>query len=152
MTLVKLRPVEEEDVRIFYEDQADREGAAMAAVPSRSRGEHEAHWKKILADKTNVLRTIVEEGHVVGNVVSWIHDDRRAVGYWISKDHWGKGIATQALREFVDELKERPLYAFVALHNLGSIRVLEKCGFRVVDEPGPGLGDDIPEQVMALVD
>jgi RimJ/RimL family protein N-acetyltransferase len=30
----------------------------------------------------------------------------------------------------VDEVSARPLYAHVAAHNVGSIRVLEKCGFR----------------------
>lgn len=30
---------------------------------------------------------------------------------------------------FLTELEERPLFAHVAAHNVGSIRVLDKCGF-----------------------
>ncbi len=56
------------------------------------------------------------------------------VGYWIGREHWGKGIATRALTLLLTEVDTRPLHAHVAQHNAGSIRVLEKCGFRVVGE------------------
>ena len=38
-------------------------------------------------------------------------------------------IATKALAEFLKHVMQRPLYAHVVKHNIGSIRVLEKCGF-----------------------
>ena len=56
------------------------------------------------------------------------------VGYWIDRAHWGKGIATQALEAFVGTIDIRPLYAQVATSNIGSIRVLEKCGFVKIGE------------------
>ena len=46
-------------------------------------------------------------------------------------------MATRALSAFLREVPTRPLYAGVAEHNRASIRVLEKCGFRVSDEDGP---------------
>ena len=61
--------------------------------------------------------------------MSWTHDDERDVGYWIGREHWGKGIATAALGALLAELQDRPLFAHVVEHNIGSIRVLEKCGF-----------------------
>ena len=63
--------------------------------------------------------------------MSWDRDGKHLVGYWLGREFWGQGLATRALRELVDEL-ERPLYAEVATTNIGSIRVLEKCGFKVV--------------------
>jgi RimJ/RimL family protein N-acetyltransferase len=54
------------------------------------------------------------------------------VTYWIGRTHWGKGVATCALRAFLDLETTRPLYAAAAADNIGSLRVLEKCGFRVV--------------------
>ena len=74
------------------------------------------------------------EGQVAGNVVSWDQDGKRLVGYWIGKEFWGKGLATRALSELLDELTMRPLHAYVAKTNIGSIRVLEKCGFVRSDE------------------
>jgi RimJ/RimL family protein N-acetyltransferase len=75
------------------------------------------------------------------------------VGYWLGREFWGKGIATQALAELVEEL-DRPLYAEVSTNNIGSIRVLEKCGFveigKTVEHHEP-LGGDIDLLVMELV-
>src|SRR5688572_15280601 len=101
----------------------------MANFPARDRDTFMAHWTKILRDDTGVVRTIELEGLVTGNVVSWVHDDERDVGYWIGREHWGKGIATAALTAFLTQVHMRPLFAHVAENNLGSIRVLEKCGF-----------------------
>jgi RimJ/RimL family protein N-acetyltransferase len=149
---MELRDVTDDDVAIFYRDQLDEEAAAMAAFPSRDEAAHFAHWAKILADDALIARTIVSGGAVVGNVVSWSQEGRQLVGYWVGKDHWGQGIATSALRLFVSELPDRPLYAFVARHNVGSIRVLEKCGFEVPDdEPQPPPHpDDVEELLLRL--
>src|SRR3954451_8597580 len=51
------------------------------------------------------------------------------VGYWLGRPFWGRGIATQALDEFLRVVTERPLHALVAVNHHASIRVLEKCGF-----------------------
>ncbi len=98
------------------------------------------HWRtKILGDASVRKKTIALEGSVAGNVVSWVRDGERLVGYWIGRAYWGRGAASAALAEFVtDYERARPLYAEVAVHNLGSIRVLEKGGFRPVGDPMTG--------------
>ena len=123
-----LRPVEAGDLETFYEHQRHPEATRMAAFPARERPAFDAHWQRILADETVMVRTIVCNGEIAGNVLSWSHDGERLVGYWIGRDYWGRGIATRALAAFLDELAARPLHAHVATSNLGSIRVLEKCG------------------------
>jgi RimJ/RimL family protein N-acetyltransferase len=46
---------------------------------------------------------------------------------------------------------ERPLYAHVAKHNAGSIRVLEKCGFCVErEERVADAGKGVAELVLVL--
>ncbi len=65
-----------------------------------------------------------------GYVLSWTGETGRMVGYWIGKEYWGRGIASEALRLYLVEELQRPLLATVAEHNTGSIRVLEKAGFR----------------------
>jgi RimJ/RimL family protein N-acetyltransferase len=51
-------------------------------------------------------------------------------------------------------VRERPLHAYVATSNVGSIRVLEKCGFRrlPVDAQAPASNarDGIEEAVLVL--
>jgi RimJ/RimL family protein N-acetyltransferase len=124
-----LRPVEPGDLDTFFEHQRDPESNRMAAFPARDRTAFDAHWQRILADETLIVRTIVWNGEIAGNMLSWPRSDQRLVGYWIGREYWGRGIATRALATFLDEVTARPLHAHVATSNLGSIRVLEKCGF-----------------------
>jgi len=150
---VRLRDVTGVDLLIFYEHQLDAEAARMAAFPSRDRPAFMAHWIRIMADKANILKTILYNGQVAGNVVCFEQSGKREVGYWVGREFWGKGIATRALAAFLDQVKNRPLYAHVAKHNTGSIRVLEKCGFTVVGEDrgaAPTGGEDVEEWIMVL--
>jgi RimJ/RimL family protein N-acetyltransferase len=131
---IRLRPVEDADLPILLAHQDDPIAAAMAAFPTRAPDAFYEHWAKIRADPTNVTRAIVANDEVVGDIVSWLDDGRREVGYWIGRDHWGKGFATAALRLLLDEIVERPVTAHVALDNIGSQRVVEHCGFIRVGE------------------
>jgi RimJ/RimL family protein N-acetyltransferase len=124
-----LRDVRADDLDAFFEHQREPEANEMAIFPAREREAFDAHWRKILADDSVIKKTIVHEGEVAGNLGSWEQDGRRLVGYWIGREFWGKGLATRALAEFVDLVSDRPLHAWVATSNVGSIRVLEKCGF-----------------------
>ena len=128
-----MRDVVEADLDAFFEQQADPEAAAMAVFPSRDREAFDAHWRRVLASDSTAIRTIEADGEVAGHVLSWEQDGRRLVGYWLGREFWGRGLASAALAEFVDELRERPLHAWVATSNGGSIRVLEKCGFVEVE-------------------
>lgn len=136
-TQVKLREVEQGDLEAFFEDQRDPDANAMAAFPARDRAAFQAHWSKILRDESCITKAILVGDDLAGNIGSWEQDGQREVGYWLRKTYWGKGIATAALTEFLRQVKERPLYAHAARHNLGSIRVLEKCGFALLGEDEP---------------
>ncbi|HEX2742612.1 MAG TPA: GNAT family N-acetyltransferase [Rubrobacter sp.] len=136
---VILRDVAEGDLPVFFEHQLDPEATRMASFPARDRNAFMAHWTRILSDETVFTKTILFDGRVAGNVVSFVHSGEREVGYWVGKEFWGKGIATQALSVFLDQIETRPLYAHVARHNIGSIRVLQKCGFRISGEEPEGL-------------
>ena len=101
----------------------------MAAFPTRAPDVFFEHWAKIRADPTNYTRTIVVGGEVVGDIVSWLDDGRRQVGYWIGRDHWGRGSRRAALRLMLEEIDDRPITAHIVPDNIGSQRVVEKCGF-----------------------
>ncbi len=131
---VLLRAVLDSDLLIFFEHQLDPVATQMAAFPARDRDAFMDHWAKIRAEDTNILRTIVFDGQVAGNIVSREQAGRRQVGYWLGKDFWGQGIATRALAAFTGDVSVRPLFAHVAKHNVASRRVLEKCGFTVESE------------------
>ena len=127
---VRLRRVEDDDVAVFFEHQSDPLAVAMAAFPARDEERFAAHWDKLRADDALVVRTIVADGEVAGNIGSWSQDGQQLLGYWVGREWWGRGVATRALALLVAEVRTRPLHAHVVAHNVGSIRVLEKCGFR----------------------
>jgi RimJ/RimL family protein N-acetyltransferase len=150
--IVALRDVTEEDLPILFEYQLDPEAVAMAAVPARDREGFMDHWmNRVLGDPTGIARVVVADGTVVGDIVSFNRGGVREVGYWIGKPFWGKGVATRALVAFLEVDPHRPLVGRVAVANVASIRVLEKCGFTVVEDeadmPEP-LGDGVEEVVL----
>ena len=152
MPIVTLRDVTESDLPIFYAQQLNPDATRMAAFPARDQEAFMLHWTtNVLANSTGLVRTIVADDQVAGNIVSYVSPEvGREVGYWLGSDYWGKGIATQALRQFLQIDILRPLYAHVAKHNLGSRRVLEKCGFvavgaALIDE---GEGASLLEEVI----
>jgi RimJ/RimL family protein N-acetyltransferase len=143
-----LREVVESDLPTFYENECDPEASAMAAFLSRERDAFMAHWAKLLANESALKRTIVCDGEVAGNIGCWEADGHTYVGYWIGREFWGRGLATQALAEVLDLVEARPVHAHVVKSNVASIRVLEKCGFV---EVGRHTADDgIEELVMEL--
>jgi len=129
-----LREVREDDLDALFEQQREPEAVAMAVFPARDREAFDAHWRRLMADDSLVVRVIDVEGEVAGNIGSWEQDGLQLVGYWLGSEFWGRGLATAALAEFAQELDKRPLHAWVAATNGGSIRVLEKCGFVRVGE------------------
>ena len=132
---LRLRNIEPDDLPIFYEQQLDVDATRMAAFPARDRAAFDAHWEKnILGNPAAIKQTILVDAQVAGNIGSWPQDGLRLVGYWIGKEHWSKGVATRALAAFLHLVIERPLHAHVVKHNVGSIRVLEKCGFSLERE------------------
>jgi RimJ/RimL family protein N-acetyltransferase len=150
---VKLRDVIGTDLPIFFEQQSDPEATQMAALPARNRETFMAHWTRIMGDDSILIKTILFDGSVAGNIVSFDQLGEREVGYWLGKEFWGKGIATRALAKFLEYVETRPLYAHVAKHNIASRRVLEKCGFIVWGEDSfysQAFGRNIEEYILIL--
>ena len=147
-----MRDVTEDDLPIFFEHQRDPVANRMAAFPARDREAFMEHWmKKVLGDDTVTKKTILFEGQVVGNIVGFEMSGETQVGYWIGRDHWGKGIASRALSLILSDLDRRPLHAHVAKDNIASIRVLEKCGFVIVGEETVAESDgEIDEFILRL--
>jgi RimJ/RimL family protein N-acetyltransferase len=92
----------------------------------------ERRWSRLRAEDTVLNRAIVVDDDVAGSIGSWGEAGEREVTYWIGRAYWGRGIATEALGAFLDVERSRPLRARVASDNVGSRRVLEKRGFRVI--------------------
>ncbi len=151
---VRLRPTTAEDLPILFEQQLDPEANHMAAFTAKDPSDRQAftaHWNKILADNSIENMTVLANGQIAGYLVFFEQFGSPSVAYWLGKPFWGKGIATQALTAFLALLPVRPVYARVAKDNVGSIRVLHKCGFRQAGEDAGfsnARGCDVEELIM----
>jgi len=163
---ITLRPIVDADLPIFFAHQQHRSAQRMAAFvhedPS-DRAAFDAHWAKLMGAKKILKRSIEVDGQSVSQLVGHImsfempNDDGgldREITYWIDHHHWGKGIASEALRQFLLIEPARPLYGRAALDNTPSIRVMEHNGFRLLRQErgfANARGEEIDEVVMVLV-
>jgi len=153
---LQLREVSKGDLPIFYEQQLDPVANYMAAFTVKEPADRKlfaAHWAKIATDATIISRTIVFEDQVVGNILSFEMLGEREVSYWLGREFWGQALATAALAAFLHIVEVRPLYGRAAKDNIGSIRVMQKCGFSIIGE-GVGFaiarGEKIEEFILRV--
>ncbi len=79
-----------------------------------------------------ITRPSASGSEIVGNIGFGRNGDDVEVGYWIGRQHWGKGYATEALRSVLKlarALGHRRLVAGHFVDNPASGRVLTKAGF-----------------------
>jgi len=136
MTKIALRPVTPADLPILFAQQNDPESNAMAEYPPKDRGEFMRHWDGLLQNKNVTTQAILYKGKLAGHVLCWKDKYEQKFGYWLGREFWGRGIASAAVAEFLKQVSIRPLFAYVAHHNIGSKRVLEKNGFTLLDDSG----------------
>jgi len=153
---ITLRDVTDADLPIFFDQQRDLTYNHMAAFTHKDpddRAAFDAHWKKIRANPEIKNLTIVFEGQVAGHIASFVMGGDREITYGIARHLWGRGLATEALRAFLAVDTDRPLRARAAKDNVGSLRVLAKCGFEVTGEDigfANARGQEIEEVVLRL--
>jgi RimJ/RimL family protein N-acetyltransferase len=153
---VILRPVHESDLDALFRQWSDPESVRMAAFTSEDpddRQRFDAHMARVMESPENTLRAITWEGELVGSISSFVVEGQTEVTYWIDRAAWGRGIASRALSLFLEVVRIRPLYARAASDNAGSLRVLEKTGFRIIDTEvsfAPARGAEIEETILQL--
>ena len=153
---VSLRPLEDGDLDAIYQQTTDPESIRMAAFTAEDQTDRRAfdnRMSRLRADPSVSNRVIEVDGAIAGTIGSFRIDDRLEVTYWVDRTQWGKGIASAALQILVAETAERPLYARAASDNVGSLRVLEKAGFRRVGVDrgfARGRGEEIEETILRL--
>ena len=104
-------------------------------IPFPMRG---SGLKMVGDNRDDIILAIVVEGEAAGGIglhgLKDVYRYNGEIGYWLSEQHWGKGIMSEAVGIMVE-------YAFVQTHwlrlfaciyesNLSSMRVLEKNGFQ----------------------
>ncbi len=129
---IQLRSTVIPDLEILFEFQLDKEGGYLAAFMPENPADKTAYLAKhtkLLNDPAVNSQTILLDKVIAGSIAKFVMEGDAEITYWIDKKFWGKGIATDALRKFLEIETTRPLFGRVAFDNFGSQKVLEKCGF-----------------------
>jgi RimJ/RimL family protein N-acetyltransferase len=153
---VALRPLRESDLDALFRQMSDPNSVRMAAFTPEDpadRQRFDAHMSRVLTSPSNTNQAITWNGDLVGSIASFVVEGQTEVTYWIDRAVWGRGIASQALALLLEEIRIRPVYARAASDNAGSLRVLEKAGFRIIDTEvpfAPGRGTEIEETILRL--
>lgn len=135
-SIVSLRPLRATDLDAFLTWAGDPE------VTKSLRWDHYTDRRVAekflieIAEKHPWFMAICVEGIPVGAITldkgSGEDACRAELGYVLARAHWGKGIATEAVRLAIErgfsDLSIQRIEAFVDPDNMGSIRVLEKAG------------------------
>jgi [ribosomal protein S5]-alanine N-acetyltransferase len=129
---IKLRPTIVEDLDTLFLFQMDKDGGYLAAFMPEDPTDKTAYinkYTKLLSDPTVNNQTIILDNTIVGSIAKFVMNGDAELTYWIDRQFWGQGIATQALTLFLAIENYRPIFGRVAFDNFGSQRVLEKCHF-----------------------
>jgi RimJ/RimL family protein N-acetyltransferase len=138
---------------LWESDPAAVEMAAFTRADPSDRSAFDAHYERVRSNPSNTLLAIEDDGEFVGTVGSFTLEGRREVTYWIAPARWGRGVASRALRAFLEIETTRPLYGRVASHNAASAKVLARAGFvEVGSDTGfaPGVGAEVVERIYRL--
>ena len=129
---IELSPTVVEDLDTLFLFQMDKEGGYLAAFMPPDPSDKTAYitkYTKLLSDPTVNNQTIILDNTIVGSIAKFVMHGDTEITYWIDKQFWGQGIATQALTLLLAIEKNRPIFGRVAFDNFGSQKVLEKCHF-----------------------
>lgn len=111
--------------------------AVTTELPEHWQGAYSNHrarqWIEEQDAESTVLLVQDLSGEPVGLLILYPDERTVRIGYMLSEEYWGDGLATELISGFVgwcqnsDSFDE--IVAGVAASNLASVRVLEKCGF-----------------------
>lgn len=130
-----LRAISEDDYDDLFEQQRDPDSVWMAAFTPADPGDRlafDARMANIAGSADAITRAVTYEDRLVGSIASFVADGATEITYWIERSFWGRGIASQALALFLDEVSVRPIKARAASDNARSLRILEKAGFHAL--------------------
>jgi len=142
-----LRPISLADTdRVYNLLQNPKIADNTCAMPYPYLKENAVEWIKSLEIPNKIKKQIVfgitlrSIDELIGVIAFDIEDsiNECSIGYWLGKDYWGKGYATETLAKMIEygftELKLTSVSATHFSGNIQSGKVMKKCGMKYVGE------------------
>lgn len=135
--VIKVRPAQPKDTQRIWEIRNEPESRAVAAIQEIIPLAQHVAWfeNKYFKNKSNHCFV----GEVDNNVIGYCRFDLEENHYLnsiaVSSSMHGKGIGTLLLRQSIEQLRpSRPIHAEVRKHNVASIKMFERVGFKKISE------------------
>ncbi len=136
-----LRTPKMSDARSIFESYAtDAEVTRYLPWQPHKRVRETREFLKVCAARRKSGRefqwaiTLKGKDRVIGMVACRPEGHKANIGYVLGRAHWKRGLMTEAVRAVVARALEAPeiyrVWATCDVDNIGSARVLEKCGMR----------------------
>jgi RimJ/RimL family protein N-acetyltransferase len=116
----------------------------LSNIPTPYTESDAVEWIELVSrnlrdEKPGLQPSIFMDEALIGGVgLRHVDDDVYELGYWLTKSHWGQGLATEAARELIRYGQEHLTHPRIIAHcmkgNAASQSVLKKLGFAVIDD------------------
>ena len=137
---VTIRPWTNEDINslVNYANNINIWNNLRNYFPHPYTEDHAKAWIESSGVNSPLINFAIDlDGEAIGGIGLILNTDvyvmSAEIGYWIGEAHWGKGIATEAIRQmteytfyYFDIVR---IYAEVFENNKSSMRALEKNGY-----------------------
>jgi RimJ/RimL family protein N-acetyltransferase len=134
---IELVPVQWTDARLIYDSWGQHRNnfTHLTASVFTSLQDAERYIAALFPNEQSLAFHVLEQnsGSFAGLIKAIVTEHKALVGFVIHEPYWGRGFATEAVRRVTAMLESRPpisrIWATCALPNVGSSRVLQKCGY-----------------------
>jgi len=151
-SVIHLRATLPADIPSLYRFELDPASNQLAGTKPRDLQTFNARWEEIFRNGGVTPRVIIADNTLVGSINIFEQEGTDSIGYWIAREHWGRGIATRAIALLIAEVATRPLFARVASHNVPSLRALERNGFIIASRcHSPETERNVARETITLV-
>ena len=153
---ITLRELGAQDMDQLFAWGKNERAIRMASFTRADADDREAfdrHRERIRLRSDVVERGICECGVLVGSVASFIMEGKRELTYWVDPSCWGRGVASEGVRQFLLLDTSRPMVGRVAAQNIASTTVLLRNGFVEVGRDhgwAAGIGQTVEEIIYDL--
>ncbi|WP_337957791.1 GNAT family N-acetyltransferase [Guptibacillus spartinae] len=137
-----LQPFQKEDASRIKDLANNKELATILGLPHPYELEHAEEWIAIQPEQIHegleYPLTIVtkNDNQIIGTITLRIdkNNNKGELGYWIGRDFWGNGFATEAVNRMIEfgfnHLDLNKVWASAISRNKASTIVLEKAGLQ----------------------
>ena len=105
----------------------------LSSVVLNSTALAQSYIEQALENPASRAYHVVYDGQICGLVKAIVNGNHALIGYVLDKSYWGRGIASAAVHfvtaEQIQDKTIQRIWATCAIENIGSQRVLEKCGY-----------------------